>query len=67
MSGLRDYQLGGLTPPIDYTTQQTALSGTVPRIVVDTIWLYKYADGKLEPLGNGQGVNAFTGGTVPTS
>ena len=48
--------LGGLTPPIDYTKPQTGLGGSLPRVINDAIYLYKYNDGK-EELINGSPPN----------
>jgi branched-chain amino acid transport system substrate-binding protein len=64
MKSLSDYNSDGLLPPLNYTQPQTGLGGHAPTVYADTIWLWSYSNGKLSPIGNGVGVNVFTGATV---
>ena len=61
MNSLSDYTSDGLLPTLNYTVPQTALGGSAPRVFADTIWLDKYQNGQFVPVGNGAGINVFTG------
>ncbi|MBV9660748.1 MAG: ABC transporter substrate-binding protein [Acidimicrobiales bacterium] len=61
MNSLNNYTSDGLQPPIDYTTSQTGLGGTAPRVIVDHIWMDKYQNGQFVPVGDGSAINVFTG------
>jgi len=45
------WQYKGLTPPVNFTTPQTALGGTIPRMVNLTVYGYKWNSSKLAPIG----------------
>jgi len=50
MNATTDFDLGGLTEPIDYSKPQTGLGGALPRVINDAVYLYKYEDGKEVPV-----------------
>ncbi len=49
----------GLTPPLNFTTPQTALSGGVPREFNTTVTFSKFVNGKLVPLEKGAFISDF--------
>jgi len=48
MNATTDFDLGGLTEPLDYTKPQAGLGGSLPRVINDAVYLYKYDNGKEE-------------------
>src|SRR5262249_4672646 len=46
MNATTNFDLKGLTLPLDYTKPQTGLGGSLPRVINDVVYLYKYADSK---------------------
>ena len=54
-----NFTIGDIIPPVNFTKPSTALGGKVPRLFNDTLWLYRFDNGKLLPVGNEQGIKAF--------
>jgi hypothetical protein len=59
LNGLSSYSTGGLTPVVNFTKPQTALSGQIPRVVNPTAYGYHYSSGTFTPLTSGF-INPFT-------
>ncbi|MBV9660754.1 MAG: ABC transporter substrate-binding protein [Acidimicrobiales bacterium] len=64
MKSLNAYSTGGLLPPVNYSTPQTEFGGKAPAVYTSWVWLYKYDNGKLDPVGSNQAVDVFTGAFV---
>jgi hypothetical protein len=64
MKSTTAYNSQGLLPPLNYSTPNTAFGGKAPTVYADTDWLWSYDKGKLVAIGNGEGVNVFSGTIV---
>jgi hypothetical protein len=56
MNALSGYDTGGLTPPLDFTVEGTALGGAAPRLVpsAQTVFADRYEDGQWVPYAEEQ-------------
>jgi hypothetical protein len=56
MNALSGFDTGGLTPPLDYTVEGTALGGAAPRLVPSalTVFADRYDDGEWVPYAEEQ-------------
>ena len=54
-----NFTIGNIIPVIDFTTPGKALGGAAPRLFNDTLWMFQFENGKLVPVGNGQGVKTL--------
>jgi ABC-type branched-subunit amino acid transport system substrate-binding protein len=64
MKSLTAYSTDGLLPPVNYSTPQTAFGGKAPAVYASWVWLYKYGNGQLTPVGSNQAIDVFTGEAV---
>jgi branched-chain amino acid transport system substrate-binding protein len=64
MRSLTAYTTDGLLPPVNYSTPQTAFGGKAPSVYASWVWLYKYGNGQLTPVGSNQAIDVFTGEAV---
>jgi branched-chain amino acid transport system substrate-binding protein len=56
---ITNFTIGGIIPPVSFSRPGTALGGKVPRLFNDTLWLYRFDNGQLVPVGNEQGVKTL--------
>lgn len=61
MNSWSDFSLGGMTPPIDFTTPQAALGGNFIRIQDPFYYPVQYKNGSWATMNNWSPVNLFTG------
>jgi branched-chain amino acid transport system substrate-binding protein len=54
-----DFNIGNIIPTINFTVPGKALGGAAPRLFNDTLWMFQFQNGKLVPVGNGQGVSTL--------
>jgi ABC-type branched-subunit amino acid transport system substrate-binding protein len=64
MKSTTAYNSQGLLPALNYSTPNPAFGGKAPTVYDDTVWLWSYDKGKLVAIGNGEGVNVFSGTIV---
>jgi len=60
MNATTDFDVSGLMGPTDYTKPQTGLGGSLPRVVNDAIYVYKYQDGKEVAVNGSPAVHLFS-------
>ena len=56
---LTNFTIGGIIPAVNFTRPGTALGGKAPRLFNDTLWLFRFQNGQLVPVGNVQGVKSL--------
>jgi branched-chain amino acid transport system substrate-binding protein len=54
-----NFTIGGIIPEVNFTRPGTALGGKAPHLFNDTLWLFRFQNGQLVPVGNGQGIKTL--------